>query len=416
MKKSVLIAIAFLFLSCFSANAQNPVRCSSFDYLNQQLAQNPGLQQAIDQEEQNTTAFVANHPNGYQARAVCVIPVVFHVVYATSGQNISNQRILDQLDVLNKDYRKLNTDANLVPSVWQPIAADCEIEFCLAKHDPTGNWTDGIERVSTTTSSWTTNDNVKHASSGGADAWDRSKYLNIWVCNLGGGLLGYSTFPGGPANVDGCVLAFSYVGTTGTVAPYNKGRTATHEIGHWLNLKHIWGDDGSSCSGSDGVSDTPNQSSENYGCPTFPHTDACSPNSPGVMFMNYMDYTDDACMYIFTEGQKTRIWAALNSSRLTIQTSDACMVTGIAEATLQSAFSVNPSPTTGAFTLNFGNGSPEHFDLTIFNVLGEIVYTHHYDALNEAELHLDLEGNAPGIYMVEVRTATARTTKKIILE
>jgi hypothetical protein len=318
--------------------------------------------------------------------------------------------------VLNKDYRRWNTDANLVPAAWQNLAVDCEINFCMAHRDPNGNWTDGIERVSTTVTSWSTNDDVKSAAAGGEDAWDRSKYLNIWVCNLSGGVLGYATFPGGPAADDGVVLSYQYVGTVGASAPYNKGRTATHEIGHWLNLRHIWGDDGTSCSGSDAVADTPNQSSENYGCPTFPHTDACSPTSPGVMFMNYMDYTDDACMYMFTAAQKTRMWAALNGSRVSIQTSNACSAPTAIEIIAQGLFSIAPSPTSGAFILDFGNIAPQKFDVFIYNILGEQVFNQHYEGLNEGELHLDLEGNPSGIYLVEVRTATARTTKKIILE
>lgn len=418
MRKLLLPAVVILTFACHSAFAQSLVRCASYNYLQQTIATNPGYQQILDQQDQEAAAFEALHPNGYSNRAVVTIPVIFHIVYGTAGQNISNTRINDQMAVLNKDYRKLNTDASLVPSGWLSIAADCEVEFCLAQRDPWGNVTDGIQRTSSTTTSWSMNDAVKFASSGGADAWDRTKYLNIWVCNLTGGILGYSTFPSAPANKDGVVLSYQYVGTTGTSAPYNKGRTATHEIGHWLNLKHIWGDDGTACSGSDGVTDTPNEAGENYTCWTAGtvKTDACSPSAPGYMWQNYMDYTDDACMYMFTAGQKTRMWATLNVSRLSIQTSNGCTPVGIAEVSLQNIFSVNPSPTSGAFSLNFGNPNLAHFDLTIFNVLGEVVYNHHYDALNEAELHLDLTGNAPGIYMVEVKTPSARTTKKIILD
>ncbi|MDQ3109356.1 MAG: M43 family zinc metalloprotease, partial [Bacteroidota bacterium] len=398
------------------AFAQNPVRCASQEYKQQQIALNPALQQVIDAEDQNADQFAAAHPNGYQARATITIPVIFHVVYKTAGQNISDTRLIAQMDVLNKDYRRLNSDTNLIPAVWKTLAADCDINFCFAHRDPNGNWTNGIERTVTTVTSWSTNDAVKSAASGGADAWDRSKYLNIWVCNLSGGVLGYASFPGGPAADDGVVLSYQYVGTTGSSAPYNKGRTATHEVGHWLNMRHIWGDDGSSCSGSDACADTPNQADENYGCPAFPHTDACSAASPGVMFMNYMDYTDDACMYMFTTAQKTRMWATLNGSRVSLQTSNGCLPTGIQTSTLTGIFSIAPSPTSGAFTVSFGNAAPQHFDLFIYNILGEQVFNNHYDALNEGELHLDLQGNPAGIYLVEVRTATTRTTKKIVLQ
>jgi hypothetical protein len=414
MKKSLLPSILLFFFS-LSICAQQAVRCASEDYKQQQLALHPELQQEIDAEEQIAAQFAAAHPNGYQSRSVITIPVIFHVVYQTAAQNLSNLRITEQIDALNRDYRKLNADANLVPAVWQNIAADCEINFCMAHRDPNGNWTDGIERRLTTVASWSTDDAVKFTASGGLDAWDRSKYLNIWVCNLSGFVLGYSSIPSSPANVDGVVLDYEYTGTTGATTPYHLGRSGTHEVGHWLNLIHVWGDDGSSCTGDDLVPDTPNQAGENYGCPSFPRTDACSSASPGVMFMNYMDYTDDPCMFMFTEGQKLRMWALMSGTRLPLQTSNVCTPTGISPVH-QSVFSIAPSPSGGAFTLTFGNALPQQFDIFIYNVLGEQVFNQHYDALNEAELHLDLFGNPPGIYLVEVRTSTARTTEKIVLE
>jgi hypothetical protein len=178
--------------------------------------------------------------------------------------------------------------------------------------------------------SWSTNDYVKYYSRGGLDAWPATSYLNLWVCNLSGGVLGYAQFPGGAAATDGVVLLYSSVGsmlspTAG--APYNLGRTATHEVGHWLNLYHIWGDDGTACTGSDNCSDTPNQAGENYGCPAYPKTDGCTSASPGVMFMNYMDYTDDNCMNMFTAGQSTRMNAlfASGGSRVGLLSSLGCV-------------------------------------------------------------------------------------------
>ncbi|MBL7776053.1 MAG: T9SS type A sorting domain-containing protein, partial [Saprospiraceae bacterium] len=169
---------------------------------------------------------------------------------------------------------------------------------------------------------------VKFYSSGGSDAWPRDAYLNLWVCDLSSGLLGYAQFPGGPANTDGVVCDYLYFGTTATGAqpPFDKGRTATHEVGHWLNCYHIWGDDGTSCTGTDQVADTPNQADENYGCPAFP-TVSCSNGPNGDMFMNYMDYTDDACMNLFTQGQKTRMQALFGSGgfRAPLLSSQGCV-------------------------------------------------------------------------------------------
>ena len=196
------------------------------------------------------------------------IPVVVHVLYNNAIQNISDAQVNSQIDVLNEDFRKLNLDISNLPNVFSALAADCQIQFCLAKRDPNGNATNGIVRKSTTITSFSSNDNIKRSANGGSDPWNTSQYLNIWSGNLGGGLLGYAQFPGGAAATDGVVLLYNTVGRVGTLmAPYNKGRTATHEVGHWLNLRHIWGD--ANC-GSDLVNDTPTQQTSNFGCPTFP--------------------------------------------------------------------------------------------------------------------------------------------------
>jgi hypothetical protein len=257
---------------------------------------------------------------------IITIPVVVHVVYSTSEQNISDNQINSQIVVLNDDYRKRNADLGHIPEPFQDLAADMHIEFKLACRDPKGNRTEGITRTKTNVTAFGTDDRVKSGTIGGIDAWPTDKYLNLWVCQLGGGLLGYSQFPGGPPTTDGVVITYTGFGTLGTAAaPFNKGRTATHEIGHWLDLYHIWGDDSSladGCSGSDNVEDTPNQETMNFGCPTFPHV-TCNNGPNGDMFMNYMDYTDDACMYMFTKGQGTRTEATLNGPRVAIVTSDA---------------------------------------------------------------------------------------------
>jgi hypothetical protein len=246
---------------------------------------------------------------------------VVHVVYYNSTQNISDAQIQSQIDVLNEDFRNLNADKTNRPSLFAGLAADVQIQFCLAKRTPSGASTTGIVRKQTTVNGFSTDDKVKYSSTGGSDIWDRNKYLNIWVCALTGGTLGYAQFPGGPAATDGVVIDYRYFGRTGTVvAPYNKGRTATHEVGHWLNLRHIWGD--ANC-GNDYVSDTPTQQAANYGCPTFPKP-SCGNTSD--MFMNYMDYVDDACMNMFTAGQSSRMNAlfASGGSRVSLLTSDGC--------------------------------------------------------------------------------------------
>ena len=262
-------------------------------------------------------------------KTIITIPVVVHVVWKTQQQNISDAQIQSQIDVLNKDYRRTNIDQINTPSVWQAIAADCEIEFCLAKTDPNGQPTNGINRVQTNHGQFAMNNDIHTSSAGGADDWPNNDYLNIWVCDLGSGLLGYATPPSTSiGDGDGVVIGYRYFGTTGTVqAPYNKGRTATHEIGHWLNLEHLWGVWGN-C-GNDQVNDTPKQESENYSCPGYPaNPNSCNTtNSNGDMFMNYMDYTNDACMNLFTLGQKNRMISAINLYRPNMLNHNLCNYT-----------------------------------------------------------------------------------------
>ena len=252
------------------------------------------------------------------------IPVVVHVVHRVNAEDIPQAQIDSQITVLNDDFRRRNADIGSAPAAFQPLIGDARVEFALATTDPAGNPTDGVTRKRTTVNGFTSNDAVKSASSGGTDPWPADDYLNIWVCRLAGGLLGYAQFPGGPAATDGVVITHTAFGTTGTAAaPFDRGRTATHEIGHWLNLRHIWGDDGTGCSGDDFVADTPNQGGSNTGTPTFP-TVSCGNAPNGDMFMNYMDYVDDTAMMMFTAGQVTRMQAALDGPRASIGSPTPC--------------------------------------------------------------------------------------------
>jgi len=246
-----------------------------------------------------------------------VIPVVVHVVYNKPSGNISVAQVKSQITTMNKDYQAQNSDKKNVPPVWAGLVADAKITFELATKDPKGNATNGITRTKTSETSFGTDDGVKFSKSGGIDAWPTQKYLNIWVCDLGGGLLGYAQFPGGPADTDGVVILNTAFGTTGiAAAPFNLGRTAVHEVGHWLNLNHIWGDT-NDCSGTDHVDDTPKQQLPNYNKPAFPHV-TCNNGPNGDMFVNYMDYVDDDTMVMFTPGQVARMYATLVGSRRSV--------------------------------------------------------------------------------------------------
>jgi Pregnancy-associated plasma protein-A len=284
---------------------------------NRLLELHPEYRAALGRLEMATRARIASRTAAPDREVT--IPVVVHVVYRTNAQNISDQQVQSEIDALNKDYSATNPDRSNVPPIWSGFVSDSMIRFALAKTDPDGNSTSGITRTKTTVTSFPQDDSVKSSANGGADAWPSDKYLNLWVCALGGGMLGYAQFPGGPAVTDGVVILNTAFGSMGTAAaPYNLGRTATHEIGHWLNLHHIWGDT-EDCTGTDFVDDTPNAQHPNYGKPIFPHV-SCNNGPSGDMFMNYMDYVDDAAMVMFTNGQIARMHATLAGPRSSILT------------------------------------------------------------------------------------------------
>jgi hypothetical protein len=289
-------------------------RCGAMQAHERLLEAHPSFRQNEARIDQFTERSIASGLAQRTTRRVITIPVVVHVVHKRASENISKTQIRSQINVLNRDFGATNPDKSNVPAVWQGLIGNAKIKFALATKDPRGNRTDGVTRTKTNRSSFGTDDSVKSSASGGANPWPAKRYLNLWVCNLSDGLLGYAQFPGGPARTDGVVILYSAFGRQGEVrAPFDLGRTATHEVGHWLNLRHIWADT-MDCSGGDRVPDTPNAAGPNYGKPTFPHI-TCNNGPNGDMFMNYMDYVDDAAMFMFTDGQITRMNAALAGPR-----------------------------------------------------------------------------------------------------
>jgi hypothetical protein len=291
--------------------------CGAMMVHNRLIESDPGFRARLAALENTTLNRLAA---AFAVPSEVTIPVVVHVVYNTAAENISVAQVKSQIAALNKDYAATNPDKSKTPAVWAGLVTDTHIQFKLATKDPNGKKTNGITRTKTDETGFSDDDGVKSKTTGGANAWPSSKYLNIWVCTLAGGLLGYAQFPGGPARTDGVVILNTAFGTTGTAtAPFNLGRTVTHEVGHWLNLRHIWGDT-PDCSGSDLVDDTPNAAGPNFGKPTFPHI-TCANGPSGDMFVNYMDYVDDAAMVMFTSGQVVRMRTVLDGPRKSLVTS-----------------------------------------------------------------------------------------------
>lgn len=285
--------------------------------------------------------FVAAQAAGKQGAANYVIPVVFHVIHGGQNEgvfpNLSVNQLNSQITILNNDFAGTGLNVGTINNTGfsSALVSNCNVTFCLAEKDPQGNTLTqkGVHRVNYNSNGWANPNSFSNSTAftnfingtvKPATIWDPTRYLNVWLSDVNAnvGLLGYATFPSGTglsglssglgtATTDG-VWCWSYAtGNTGNVfAPYDKGRTLTHEVGHWLGLRHIWGD--ANC-GSDFCNDTPTQQTANTGCPTWPVV-TCNNGPNGDMFMNFMDYCDDACLYMFTPDQRTRIQTAMASS------------------------------------------------------------------------------------------------------
>jgi hypothetical protein len=315
----------------YGINAQEP--CGTMEVLKQQLKNDPGMQKRMDERDKQINMYTSN-PQLLNDDLV-IIPVVVHVIYHTAAENISDAQIESQIAVLNEDFARQNADTVNTPAVFKGRAANINLKFVLAIRDPNGEATNGITRTYTDKTTFTYGTEMKNwpnGPSGGHDAWPAIDYLNVWVCNLDGmGLRGFATFPDALDIVDGIVVepdAFGR-GSEFNLAPkYDLGRTGTHEVGHWLRLSHTWGDGG--CNIDDGIGDTPSAGAPNWidsPC-TFPGPNSCSRIEPdGIdhpdMFQNYMDYSRDQCMNLFTEGQKSlmRMAFAERGSRVSIRNS-----------------------------------------------------------------------------------------------
>jgi hypothetical protein len=387
--------------------------CRTVDYKQELMQHDPQLAARITDIERFTkqqlkysstistgTTSTAHDGNGTNT---ITIPVVVHIVYNSPSQNISDAQVKSQIAVLNRDYGKQNPDTSGIPTYYRDLAADCGIRFALANVDTNGGATTGIVRRQTNQREFTYDDDVKFTARGGDNGWDRDRYLNIWVTNLSNGILGYSSMPGCAKPNDGVVISSTAFGTMGTaLAPFNLGRTATHEIGHWLNLIHIWGD--ASC-GDDYVGDTPQQSAATHGNPSGVIV-SCGNTPYGNLYMDYMDFTDDAGMHLFTYGQRDRmrVLFAPGGVRNPILSS-----TGIAPGTTigplpgtppsPATIRLQPNPVSGPVWIISSDASNTGAVLDIFNLMGVKVMT---ARITGVSFQLDLSSLPRGLYFIHV--------------
>ncbi|HTE12745.1 MAG TPA: M43 family zinc metalloprotease [Chitinophagaceae bacterium] len=344
-----------------------------------------------------------------------IIPVVVHILWNSNAQNISDAQVLSQIDVLNKDFSGSNTDHNKIPAYFSSLSADCGISFVLAKTDPQGHATTGIVRKQTSVTAFSFDDRAKSITTGGEDAWNAGNYLNIWVCNLVSGISGYSSSPGGPVEKDGVVISTGVFGTININGPFNRGRTAVHEIGHWLNLRHIWGDAG--C-GDDKVDDTPTQQGANRGCSSGEKF-TCGSTAHGDMYMNFMDFSDDACMYMFTKGQRQRMRVLFEAGgpHNSLLYSNALAGEGLKQDPLPANdpgfdLLLYPNPASNSISIEIkGNSSNPGKKIYICNQLGQIVKMM---AATPKLQQADITALHPGLYFIKMEGMQTTSIKKFV--
>jgi len=423
MKRNItLLTIMAMMMGGF-AYSQTGRTCGTMEVYHEMM-KDPEFAKNIQLINEQAAQYADENANHKEAGATITIPVVVHVVYANNAQNISTTQIQAQINQLNADFSATNTDISTVPSVFQSVIANTNIQFCLAVRDPNGNSTDGIIRKQTTVSSFSLSNAVKYDAQGGSNAWPRDSYLNLWVCNLGSNLLGYAQFPGGTAATDGVVIHYKSVGSIAQpypgFSPYNLGRTGSHEIGHWLGLYHIWGD--ASC-GNDQVNDTPTAEAPHYGCGTLIHplhVNMCgagtSPN--GEMFMNYMDYSDDACLKMFTQGQATRMNSILNNARSPLKLSNGCTPLGIANAfdAESAGITFHPNPSQGLVFMNIPENMTGIVKVNVMTSTGSVILTRQVNTRESLKAEFNLSDYANGLYLFDIVFEDRHYSKRISIE
>lgn len=361
MKLRALIFLSLLSISCIAQNNNTP-RCN-FDHAHEAYFKSEKFIQDQRREDIAYKDFIST--KSQRANTTYTIPVVVHIVKNPDNQemDITDQEIYRQIEIINECYNLQNTDVDQVPPMFDTLIGNPQIEFCLATVDPNGFSTTGITRTTTDVATFSSvSDNIKHSDLGGVDAWDTDSYLNIWVGKISSGVLGYAHTP--TANIEhgehGLVVGYPYFGETDH-SQYGDGKTAVHEIGHYLNLKHPWGF-GDCDENNDWVDDTPMSEDAYYGVPVHPQESCGSVD----MFMNYMDYVDDEVMVMFSEGQVAKMHLALNFYRDELQYSNGCgtpilhavpeLVHNSSEGANDASISLNINSGIAPFEIEWSNG------------------------------------------------------------
>jgi len=399
------------------SKAQNTDRCGSNEAIKQQMAADPVYKKKVEELLKNKGQYSRSALKGKPSPTSITIPVVVHVVYNTPDQNISDAQVQSQIDVMNEDFSATNKDYNNYDAGYGSVKGDMDINFCLTQ----------VIHKQTKTKSFGTNDNMKYDKRGGSDAVDPMHVFNIWVCNLGSKLLGYAYYPGISPEKFGVVChvnAFGRGAGYNLFPEYNLGRTVTHEAGHCFGLVHIWGD--ANC-GSDEVDDTPLHNTANFGCPGEGHLSTCT-GTPLEMWMNYMDYTDDKCMYFFSDGQASRASFFIDTDpQLNSIINSACSTTAktnssitskgssaISRTILSNDLVLYPTITSGVLNLSFTKVSTEKLDINVYSQTGSLMMKK--QVAGKTLDQLDVSSLSNGIYFIEVSQGAMRQTRKFVVQ
>jgi len=459
MRKIFLTALCGLLLTGrMEAVAQHTQKCATHTLLEQKMAQHPEYRTTFLHQLNHKSAQDAQfrqrtgaQPQYKTTAALITIPVVFHVILPQfritqlGGTVGIYERMLNLVDAVNKDFMGKNADSNLIPAAFKPMFGKADMRFAPARRTPTNQCTDGYQIINNSTAnSFSVNSNggsdPKTPSAGGVAAWDPEKYLNIWVVDISEpGILGYTIPPsflsfGFTQNELGIVLDYGNFGKRVSASQFfspsvnDLGRTLTHELGHFFELDHTFGG-GAGCPSSgdwdDGIGDTPAQDDATYtnatSCPVFPLTDNCTTSGNGIMWMNFMDYVDDRCMYMFTTGQVNMMRSQFqNVDGISYKLSQHPEVlipcaTDVADVPAGEQFSIFPNPSNGDFTLAIADGQKLQ-QIEVLNMMGQRVLQIEAGNSAIANYHIDLTGFSKGIYTVQCTFASGTISKKIVLQ
>lgn len=322
------------------------------------------------------------------------IPIVVHIVWSSRDENMSDEQVFSQIEILNQSFNSQNTDIDKVPEEFRSLISKEGIQFCLAAQNPKGENNTGIIRVKTEVTQIGLKEALYYSALGGSDAWDTDKYLNIWIADTGEFLTGFGTYPNqAEARKQGVVINSKYFGKNES-NNFNIGRVTVHEIGHYLGLNHIWGAD-NNCEEDDGVLDTPFQRNAYQGCPDYPQVSCANSD----LFMNFMDYVNDECMLMFTQGQMDRMMNTLEIFRPELLNSELPCVTNNGND-FSIDFTIYPNPSEGIIAIGFSAIVTELVNVKIYNVIGQIVYEDNRVVRNE--MTIDTKIKSKGIYFFKI--------------